>query len=181
MAMSQDEISDTVPIAGRELVIRRVFDAPRDLVWQAWTEPERLMQWWGPKDYIMNVSRLDLRPGGLFHYGMRSPDGREVWGRFAYIDVAAPEKLVFTNSFSDEAGGITRHPMSATWPLEVLNIFTFTESVQKTTLTMRGWPHHATTDEQKTFDENRENIKNGFIGTFEQLDEYLSAYINKRG
>jgi uncharacterized protein YndB with AHSA1/START domain len=175
MVLAKGVEKDTVPTAGQELVIEQLFDAPRDLVWQAWTEPERLMQWWGPKDYTMNVSGLDLRPGGLLHYGMRSPDGHEIWGRFAYIDVVAPEKLVFTNSFSDEAGGITRNPMNKSWPMEILNIYTFTEKGQKTLLTMKGKPHHATAEEQKTFDENRGNVKKGFAETFEQLDIYLAG------
>ncbi len=133
------------------------------------------MQWWGPEDFTMNISRLELRPGGLFHYGMRSPDGHEMWGRFAYIEVVTPEKLVFTNSFSDEAGGITRNPKIATWPLEIFNICTFTESAPKTTLIMRGRPHHPTVEEQETFDEHRADVKKGFIGTFEQLDCYLAS------
>jgi uncharacterized protein YndB with AHSA1/START domain len=165
---------DTVPTAVQELVIERVFNAPRDLVWQAWTEPERLMQWWGPKDYTMTVSKLDLWPGGVFHYGMRSPDGHEMWGRFVYVDLFAPEKLVFINSFSNEAGDIIRNPMNINWPLEVFNIYTFTEKAQKTTLLMKGRPHHATDEEQKAFDRNRENVRKGFTGTFEQLDTYLA-------
>ena len=69
------------PGAPRSVVLRnvRVFDAPRDLVWKAFTESERLMQWWGPKGFTMLVAKLDLRPGGVFHYSMRSPDGRAMY------------------------------------------------------------------------------------------------------
>src|SRR5205823_4677268 len=83
-----------------------------------WVEPDRLARWWGPKGFTMLSSTLDLRPGGIFHYGMRSPDGREMWGRWVFREVVAPERLVFVASFSDEAGGVTRHPFAPDWPLE---------------------------------------------------------------
>src|SRR5579862_7545096 len=102
-------------------VITRVFDAPRELVWQVWTDPKHLTNWWGPKGLTMTACKVDLRPGGLFHYGMKTPDGHEMWGKFVYRQIIPPERLVLVVSFSDEQGGITRHPMSATWPLEVLN------------------------------------------------------------
>ena len=67
------------PGAVREFVVSRVLDAPRALVWKAWTDPEHLTRWWGPKGLTVKVARLDLRPGGVFHYGMHSPDGQEMW------------------------------------------------------------------------------------------------------
>jgi len=95
-----------------EFSITRVFDAPRDLVWKAFTESERLLQWWGPKGFTMRVAKLDLRPSGVFHYSMRSPEGRDMWGKFVYREIVAPERIVFVNSFSDEAGNLTRHPFT---------------------------------------------------------------------
>ncbi|MDB5085384.1 MAG: activator of Hsp90 ATPase 1 family protein, partial [Bacilli bacterium] len=73
----------------------------------------------------MNVTKIDLRPGGIFHYRQRSPEGQEMWGKFVYREIVAPEKLIFTNSFSDEAGNTVRAPFSPTWPLKILNTFTF--------------------------------------------------------
>ena len=64
----------------KEFVLTRTFDAPRDLVWKAWTEPKRLMEWWGPKGFKMKAAKVDLRPGGTFHYGMRSPMGEPIFG-----------------------------------------------------------------------------------------------------
>ncbi|HZY22852.1 MAG TPA: SRPBCC domain-containing protein [Beijerinckiaceae bacterium] len=61
--------------ATAEFVITRVFDAPRELVWKAFTDPERMRQWWGPKGFSVIASKMDLRPGGTYLYGMRSPDG----------------------------------------------------------------------------------------------------------
>lgn len=162
------------PAWAREFVISRTFDAPRELVWKAWTEPERLAQWWGPKGFAMLSCKLDLRPGGVFHYGMRSPEYGDMWGKFVYREIKAPERLVFIVSFSDENGGITRHPMSATWPLEVLTTLTLTEHEDKTIVTLKGGPINATAGEHKAFGAGYESMEQGFAGTFDQLDAYLA-------
>lgn len=156
-----------------EFVISRVFTAPRTLIYKAWTEPEHLSHWWGPKGFKMQTMKLDLRPGGVFHYSMQSPDGQEMWGKFVYREVTAPEHIVFVNSFCDKNGNIIRHPMSNTWPLEILNKLTLTEDDGKTTLTIKGYPVNATEEEIKTFMESRPMLQQGFDGTFGQLDAYL--------
>src|SRR5437667_4225050 len=117
---------------GGDFVISRVFDAPRELVWKAFTEPERMKEWWGPKGFTVIASKMDLRPGGTYHYGMKAPDGSAMWGKFLFRDIVAPERMVLINSFSDEAGGITRHPMAPTWPLQMLSTFTFEDVGGKT-------------------------------------------------
>src|SRR5262245_43510210 len=139
--------SDT-PARGGDFVISRVFDAPRDLVWKAFTEPERMKEWWGPKGFKVITSKMDLRPGGTYLYGMKGPDGSPMWGKFVFREIVAPERLVVITSFSDEAGGITRHPMAPNWPLEMLSTFTFEEqSSTKTKLTIRWSPYKATDEE----------------------------------
>jgi uncharacterized glyoxalase superfamily protein PhnB/uncharacterized protein YndB with AHSA1/START domain len=155
-------------------VISRTFKAPRELVWKAWTERGALVQWWGPKGFDIGVADLDFRPGGAFHYSMRTPDSHEMWGKFAYHDIAAPDWLVFSNSFSDKGGGVTRHPMCANWPLEVSNVLTLEERDGKTTLTLRGVPRNASEEERKTFDQSHNNLREGFAGTFDRLEEYLA-------
>ena len=163
----------------RELVITRTLDAPREFVYKAWTDPECLAQWWGPKGFTMGSLKLDLRPGGSFHYCMSSANGFEMWGLFIYHEVVPPEKIVFVNSFSDKEGNIIRAPFSATWPLEVYNVLTFTEQDGKTTLTLRGWPYNATAEEQKIFEEGRSSMQQGFAGTFEQLEAFLAKTMKK--
>jgi uncharacterized protein YndB with AHSA1/START domain len=122
----------------KDFAISRVLDAPRDLVWKAFTDPERMKQWWGPKGFKVLVSKMDLRPGGTYHYGMQAPDGNMMWGKFVYRETTPPERMVFISSFSDEAGGVTRHPMAPNWPLEMLSTFTFEEQPDgKTKFTMR--------------------------------------------
>ncbi len=81
----------------KEFVITRTFDAPRDLVFKAWTEAERLAQWWGPKGCNITVSKLELRPGGTFLYSMKMSNGPAMWGKFVYREIVAPERLVFVN------------------------------------------------------------------------------------
>jgi uncharacterized protein YndB with AHSA1/START domain len=158
----------------REFIITRVFNAPRDLVWKAYTEAERLMQWWGPKGVTMRVAKLDLRPGGSFHYCYQMPNGNEMWGVFVYREIVAPERLVFTNSFSDAEGNIVRAPFSADWPLEILNTLTFIEHGGQTTLTMRGVPYNATAAEHKTFEDAFASMQQGSKGTLDQLEAYLA-------
>jgi uncharacterized protein YndB with AHSA1/START domain len=158
-----------------ELVIIRTFNAPRDLVFKVWTEAEHLHHWWGPKGFALGVAKLELRPGGVFHYSMRNDEGHEMWGKFVYREIAAPEKLVYTNSFSDAEGNTVRAPFSNTWPLEILNTLTFTEHDGKTTVTLRGGPINATDEEIKMFESMHESMHQGFGGTFDQLDEYLAA------
>lgn len=162
-------------IMSKEFVITRVFNAPLALVWKAHTETERLNEWWGPKGLTMLASNLDLRPGGLFHYGMETPDGHQMWGKFVYREIVPQQKLVFVVSFSDKDAGITRHPLSNTWPLEVLNTVSFTEQDGKTTLTVSGGPINETREERATFEAAFENMQQGFSGTYDQLDAYLAA------
>ena len=92
----------------------RVLDAPRKLVYLVNTDPAHLMQWMGPAGAKMIKTQLDLRPGGVHHYGYRLPDGSELWGKQVYREVVAFEKLVLIQCFSDPQGGIFRHPLSPT-------------------------------------------------------------------
>jgi uncharacterized protein YndB with AHSA1/START domain len=159
----------------RELSITREFDAPIELVFDAMTQPEHLMHWWGPKGLKMKVAKVDLHPGGSFHYAMDTPDGSIMWGKFVYREIVRPERLVFVNSFSDEAGNITRHPMAPDWPLEMLNVLTLTEQNGKTTLNLKGRPINATKDEIEVYHSNHSSMQGGFKGTYDQLDTYLKT------
>jgi uncharacterized protein YndB with AHSA1/START domain len=161
--------------ADQEFIITRVFDAPRELVWQAFTEPERMRRWWGPKGFTVIAANMDLRPGGLYHYGMRAPDGSTMWGKFVYREIVRPERIVLVNSFSDEAGNITRHPMSPTWPLQMLSTFLFAEHDGRTTLTIQWSPLDADERERATFAGAHPSMQQGWTGTLDQLAEYLAS------
>lgn len=173
--MAKGETSAVAASEGREFVITRVFDAPRDLVWKAWSEADRLARWWGPKGCTVRVGTFDFRPGGVFHYCMQSPDGPDMWGIFVYREIVAPRRIVFINSFADAEGNPVRAPFSPTWPLEILNTLTLSEDGGKTTLTLRGGPHNATAAERETFDGARDSLRRGFTGTFDQLADDLAT------
>lgn len=114
----------------RELVLERTFTAPRDLVFNVWTTPEHLANWWGPKDYTNPVCELDLRVGGAIRIDMQSPEGVVIPSKGFFEEITPPERLVFTlTNFEDEAG----EPQ-----LEVRNIVTFDEINGKTKLTLRA-------------------------------------------
>ncbi len=162
-----------------EFVISRTFDVPRDVLWKAFTDPERMKLWWGPKGVKIIHSKMDFRPGGMYHYGMQTPQGEKMWGKFIYREIDPQNKMIFVNSFSDEKGGITRHPLNKNWPLQMLSTFIFEEHQGKTTLTIKWLPLNPTEQENKTFNEGREDMKQGWTGTLEQLEEYLKS--TKRG
>ena len=159
--------------------ISRVLNAPRDFVFKSFTEPEKMKKWWGPKDFTVLVSKMDFRPGGIYHYGLQSPDGEKMWGRFVYREIVTPERLVYVNSFSDEAGNVTRHPWSQNWPLEMLSTTTFTEEHDgKTTFMVKWTPLCVTALELKTFNEGRGSIVQGWTGTLDQFEEYLTKELH---
>jgi uncharacterized protein YndB with AHSA1/START domain len=166
----------TAAVSSKDFVISRVFDAPRDLMWKAFTEPERMRHWWGPKGFKVIASKMDLRVGGTYHYGLESPDGKPMWGKFVYREITPPERLVFISSFSDENGGVTRHPMAPNWPLEMLSTFTFEEQPGgKTKFTVRWVPYNPTEEETKVFEAGRDSMIQGWSGTLEQLAAYLAT------
>jgi uncharacterized protein YndB with AHSA1/START domain len=159
-----------------DFVIARVFDAPRDLVWKCFTEPERMREWWGPKGSTIISSTMDFRVGGTYLAAMRDPGGNVMWGKFVYREITPPQRLVWTHSFADEAGGITRHPFSPTWPLELLTTVTFEEQpAGKTKVSLVWSPLNATTQERQTFDAAHDGMRGGWGGTFERLEAYLAA------
>jgi uncharacterized protein YndB with AHSA1/START domain len=171
LAKAKTEASDD------DFVISRTFEAPRALVWKVWTEPEHLAQWWGPKGCTLRVVKLDVRPGGIFHYAMVYQPGQDMWGRFVYREIVAPERMVYVSSFSDAEGGVTRAPfpqLRGTFPLEILNTLTLAEGGGKTTMTVRGRPLNATEEERKTYRGMFSSMQQGFTGTFDKLAQYLT-------
>jgi uncharacterized protein YndB with AHSA1/START domain len=158
----------------KPFAISRVVAAPLDRVWKAWTDAKQLKKWWGPKDFEIVSTKVDLKPGGVFHYHLKSPEGQDMWGKFVYREIAPQKRLVFVVSFSDEMGGVTRHPLSPSWPLTILSTVTFVEHNGKTTIAVKWVPIDATEAERKTFEEGRESMKAGWTGTFDRLDDHLA-------
>lgn len=119
----------------KELVITRVFDAPRELVYRAWTDPRMMAQWWGPHHFTAPVCELDVRPGGAIRIHMQGPDGTiyPMTGTFQEVD--APSRLIFVSAANDNDG----QPL-----FEILNTITLDEQEGKTTLTLRAKPFNLT-------------------------------------
>jgi uncharacterized protein YndB with AHSA1/START domain len=157
-------------------VITRTFNAPRKLVWAAFTEAERLKHWFGPKGFTPDVSKVDLRVGGTHHYRLAGPGGAQMWGKWTFREIVPQQKLVTLSGFSDEAGGATRHPMAPTWPLHMISTFTFEDAgAGKTKVTIEWAPYDASPEEIMTFDVGRPSMTQGWSGTFEQLETYLAS------
>ena len=133
------------------LFIQRIFAASRDRVWKAWTDPELIVQWWGPADFTAPVIKVELREGGRYLYAMRSPEGQEFWSTGEYREIVPMERLVFTDSFADAEGNVvpaSTYGMSADWPRELLVTVTFEEHGGGTKVTLReaGIPAGETLD-----------------------------------
>jgi len=167
---SDTRTSDTTNAVEQKIVITRVFDAARERVFKAWTEPERVMRWWGPNGFTAPFCKIDLRPGGVFHNCMRSPEGQDFWSKGVYREVVEPERIVCTDSFSDEAGNLvppTRYGMSADWPAEALITVTFAEHDGKTKFTLQHAVGSAPASE-------RDQCRQGWSESLDRLAGYLA-------
>jgi uncharacterized protein YndB with AHSA1/START domain len=120
-----------------------------------------------------DVKTLELRPGGVFHYVLTSPQGQEMSGRFVFREIVPEERLLFISSFSDPEGGLTRHPLHESWPLQMLSTITFAGTGGKTTVTVRWAPYQATEAERATFAAGHDSMQAGWTGTMDQLETYL--------
>ncbi|MGH6771211.1 MAG: SRPBCC family protein [Xanthobacteraceae bacterium] len=95
--------------ADREIVLTRVYDAPRDLVWTAWTDPKHVVHWWGPNGFTNTIHEMDVRPGGVWRFIMHGPDGRDYKNRINFIEVKRPERLVYTHGGDDDVEPVNFH------------------------------------------------------------------------
>ncbi len=149
--------STVTQVAERELVITRIFDAPRHLVFKAWTDPEHLARWWGPQGFTTVSCMMDVQPGGSWFRRMRAPDGSEHRKRGVYREIVEPERLVFT--YATEDAGENSGP-------ETLVTVTFAELGSRTRLTLH----------QGVFESvaARNSHEGGWTSCLERFDEYLA-------
>jgi uncharacterized protein YndB with AHSA1/START domain len=155
--------------------ISRTFVAPRALLWQVQTEPAHLAQWLSPEGFRTIHAAMDFRVGGSYHYGLEGPGGMQMWGKQTFREIVPLEKIVYIQSFSDKDGGLTRHPMAATWPLEMLATTTFEDAgAGKTKLSVSWEPYESDEAGNATFDSARPGMEMGFGGTFTKLEAYLA-------
>jgi uncharacterized protein YndB with AHSA1/START domain len=167
--MTERKNSSTEAPAERELVITRVFDAPHERVWKAWTDPERVKHWWGPKNFTAPVCKIDLRVGGASLYCMRSPEGQDYWSTGVYREVVPLDRIICTDSFADEKGNpvpASHYGMGGDWPSQLLVTVTFEEQKGKTKFTLR---HSGIPADQ------RELCSAGWNESFDKLAETLAT------
>jgi uncharacterized protein YndB with AHSA1/START domain len=144
--------------AERELVVTRLIDAPRLLVFKAWTEAEQVARWWGPQGFVTTHCDMDIRPGGAFRCCMRSPAGTDHWKRGIYREIVEPERIVFTFAW-EGADGRPGH--------ELLTTVTFAEEAAKTRLIL----HQAVFETVEQCDDHR----TGWTSCLERFADYMST------
>jgi uncharacterized protein YndB with AHSA1/START domain len=160
--------------ADTDFIIARTFNAPRQRVWDAWTQPEMLGRWFGPKGSTTTVLRSELRPGGMLHLRLEAPDGGVMWARFVYREVDAPSRLVWVHAFANERGELARSPFGGHWPMELLTTVHFEDAGEATRVTLRWTPISPTAEELRAFTETKPSMQGGWSGSFEQLDLLLA-------
>jgi uncharacterized protein YndB with AHSA1/START domain len=164
--------------AGEQVfVITRVFDAPIDVMWRMWTDPEHVARWMPPTGFSMRFMRVDLRAGGSSHYGMANESGQTMYGRAEYRELTPPTRIVYTQQFCDAHERVARHPMAPTWPETMLTEVTLAEEgPDRTRVTVRWTPYGPTTpDEVETFIKGRSGMTMGWTGSFDKLEAALAA------
>lgn len=150
-------MTDTTVIQGDELLIERIFDAPRALVFRVWTKPEHLMKWWGPRNFTPIAFEQDFRVGGTYRAGIRAPDGSEHWKSGVYREIIEDERIVMTFKWDDGA-----------WDVDNLVTVTFTPMASGRTL----FRFH-----QSPFKSiaARDSHIGGWTGLLENLADYLET------
>ncbi len=139
--------------AKRELVVERVFDAPRSLVFKAWSEPKHMMHWFAPKGFTVPACEMDFRVGGRYRLCMRSPQGRDHWVHGEYREIVAGERIVFTGILEDDGN-------------ETLTTITFADHDRKTKLVV-----HQTYSFES---DSTRGAPQGWAETLDRLAEYVA-------
>jgi uncharacterized protein YndB with AHSA1/START domain len=150
----------------REIVITRVFNAPRELVFKAWTEPEHVAQWWGPKGFTTRITELDLRPGGKWRYVMIGPDGTEYPVKGVFREIVPLERIVTTDEFDEGFEKV----VNADLPKGIVATAIFEDLAGKTKLTLRIL-HESIEDRGK---HEEMGVVGGWNSTLDCLEEYLA-------
>jgi uncharacterized protein YndB with AHSA1/START domain len=170
MTVSEATLQATPSATDREVLITRVFDAPRDLVFQAWTDPEHLQRWHAPHGCTIRFAALDLRQGGELHSCIHTPDGQDCWCKGTYLEIVVPERIVYTLAMSDEHGNLVESAdagKDADWPRETTVTVTFAEHGTGTKLTL-----HQTVSEEIA---KRTGAYPSWLQMLDRLEEALAV------
>jgi uncharacterized protein YndB with AHSA1/START domain len=164
--------------SGKEqFVIHRSFAAPLATVFRMWTDPEHLRRWLPPPGFAMELLRADIRAGGSSFFVMSGADGATMHARFEYLEIQAPDRLVYRQQFCDENERVTRHPLSPTWPETMrVTVLLAAEAPDQTRVTVIVEPVEAfTSEELATFTAGRAGMTQGWGHSFDALEALLSG------
>jgi uncharacterized protein YndB with AHSA1/START domain len=159
-------------------IVTRTFDAPRDRVWDVCTQAEHLAKWFAPEGRTGFVKSMEFRPGGKLHYGQHENDGSvTVWGMATYLEIDPKDRIVFVQSFSNEEGGLSFHPMAPDWPQVMYCMYRFDDlGSNRTRLTVEWTPTEDTPASSiAMFDNARSGMDQGWKGTLDKLKSYLNT------
>lgn len=156
--------------ARNAIVIVREFDAPRALVWQAWTEKEHIEQWFGPKGFDTRVDHLEFRPGGEIHHTMIGPDGTEYPSKGTFLEIDAPHKLVSTDEFGEGSEKIAAFK-DVKLPEAMVTTVEFEDLGERCRITLTI--SHPTEEDRKRHEEM--GVLEGWNSTFDCLVDYLAT------
>ena len=157
-------------------VINQTFDAPLAAMFNMWTDTKHLSHWTGPAGSQVDFVKADIKPGGASFTCMTVGGGTKMYGKANYLEIEKPTRLVYTQSFCDENQKITRHPMAPTWPEVMKTTVVFAaESPTRTRVTLT-WEvaGNATPIERETFNKAKAGMAQGWGGSFDTLEAYLS-------
>ncbi len=165
MDLTQINLTEQVEDA---IQIKREIDAPRDVVFKCWTEPERIIKWFSPRGFTTPYCTIDLRNGGIFRICMRSADGKNYWSKGIFREILTPHRIIRTDVFSDEQG----HTVSPekygiiNWPQETIITVNFVERAERTEVTVNHTPIRA--------GKERDMCEQGWNECLDKLSDYLT-------
>ncbi len=171
------EYLDKARIGKEIFVINRSFDVPLETMFEMWTNPEHFSNWLPPTGFEMQFIRCDIKSGGSTFYCMTGSGGMKMYGRAHYLEIEKPHRIVYTQEFCDENENISRHPMAPTWPATMLStVILSAEGPEQTRVTITWECYGDTTPEElATFVQERGGMTQGWTGSFDKLEAYLSS------
>lgn len=165
MSVNKKSNETLTRVEGKEMIMERFFMAPHELVFAAYTDPDHIKNWWGPIGWQTTTYQMDVRPGGIWHYCMRSEEGQEAWGKSVYQIVDEPKLLVYTDIFSDENGNDSEELPAMKITVEFVEEENGTRIISRTLF-----------DSMESLNQVKEmGAVEGMTQTFDRLEDYLNT------
>lgn len=150
----------------KQFIVERVFNAPQQLVFNAFTQAEHLVHWWGPRGWNLTHCEMDFREGGIWHYCMTGPNGEESWGKSVYNEIHAPEYYIYEDYFSDKDGNVSEGMPG----MKIRNEFHAQADGSTKILSISAFDNVEDIDKLIGF-----GMVEGLTETWDRLEEYVTA------